>query len=102
MDEKIHLQQKEQMLFDLVCEVLSVACSPHAIKKEPTDNIEKLKKILSADLHKDFTLNSLAEELGANPYTLIRNFKAVTGITPHVYSRRNRSNIIAECCCRSI
>jgi AraC-like DNA-binding protein len=85
MDEKVHLQEKEQMLFDLVCDVFSVACSTQLIKKEHTDNIEDLKKILSVDLQKDYTLDSLAEELGVNPYTLIRSFKAVTGITPHAY-----------------
>lgn len=85
MDEKIHLQEKEQILFDLVCVVFSVACSPQAKKKELTDKIEELKQILSADLRKDYTLNSLAEELNFNPYTLIRSFKAVTGITPHAY-----------------
>ena len=85
MDKNIHLQEKEQMLFEMVCKVFSVACRPQVIKKERTDNIETLKRILSADLQKDFTLDSLAEELGVNPYTLIRSFKAVTGITPHAY-----------------
>jgi AraC-like DNA-binding protein len=85
MDENIHLQEKEQMLFDLACDVFSVACSPQVIKKDCTDNIEELKKILSADLQKDYTLASLAERLGVNPYTMIRSFKAVTGITPHAY-----------------
>jgi len=85
MDDNSHLQANEQMLFDLVCDVFSVACSPQVIKKERTDNIEKLKKILSADLQNDYTLDSLAEELCVNPYTLIRSFKAVTGITPHAY-----------------
>lgn len=85
MDENIHLQEKEQMLFDLVCEIFSVACNPQVIKKEHTKDIEALKKILSADLQKDFTLDSMAEELGVNPYTLIRGFKAITGITPHAY-----------------
>ncbi|MCP3954251.1 MAG: AraC family transcriptional regulator [Desulfobacterales bacterium] len=85
MDAKIHLQEKEQMLFDLVCEVFSIACMPQAIKKARRDNIEKLKKILSADLQRDLPLNALAKEIDVNPYTLIRSFKAVTGITPHAY-----------------
>ncbi len=85
IDAKVHLQEKEQMLFDLVCSVCSAACSPQTYKQERPDYVEKLKSILSADLQKDFTLNSLAEELGGNPYTLIRRFKAVTGITPHAY-----------------
>lgn len=85
IDEKIHLQEKEQMLFDLACNVFSFACSPQSIKKERRDNIEKLRKLLSADLQKDLPLNSLAKEIDVNPYTLIRGFKAVTGITPHAY-----------------
>ena len=85
VDENIHLQEKEQMLFYMIYEVFSVACIPRVIKKECTDKIKALKRILSIDLHKDYTLDSLAEELGINPYTLIRSFKAVTGITPHAY-----------------
>ena len=66
-------------------EVFSVACSPHAMVRERTEKFEALKKILSADLQKDFTLDSLSEELGVNPCALIRSFKAVAGITPHAY-----------------
>lgn len=85
MDEKVHLQEKEQMLFDLVSRVFAVACSPRAVKKESRENIENLKKLLSADLQKDMPLSVLAATIDANPYTLIRSFKAVTGITPHAY-----------------
>ena len=85
INAKIHLQQKEQMLFDLAVEVFSVACKPQTIKTERRDSIDKLKKLLSADLWKDLSIDSVAKELNANPYTLIRSFKAVTGITPHAY-----------------
>jgi AraC-like DNA-binding protein len=85
MDEKIHLQEKEQLVFDLVCAVFAVACSPRTKKRAPSKNIAELKKLLSSDLQKDFTLNSLAAELGVNPYTLIRSFKAAAGVTPHAY-----------------
>ncbi len=85
MDEKVHLQEKEQMLFDLTGEVFSVACRPQTVKKERRDSIEKLKNLLATDLMKDLPISSLAKDLDANPYTLIRNFKAVTGITPHAY-----------------
>ncbi len=53
--------------------------------KECGEDIEKLKELLSADLQKDLPLNSLAHEIDVNPYTLIRSFKAATGITPHAY-----------------
>jgi len=85
MDEKNLLQEKEQMLYELTCKVFSLACSARAVKKEFPINIENLKKLLSDDLQRDLPLNLLAEELDANPYTLIRSFKAVTGITPHAY-----------------
>jgi AraC-like DNA-binding protein len=85
MDEKILLQEKEQMLFDLTVGVFSVVCSPQITRDDRRNSIEKLKKLLSVDLRKDLPLNSLAKELDTNPYTLIRSFKAVTGITPHAY-----------------
>ncbi|MFT5729420.1 MAG: AraC-like DNA-binding protein [Desulforhopalus sp.] len=85
INDKVYLQQKEQMLFDLAVNVFSVACRPQTIKIERRDSIGKLKILLSADLWKDVPINSVAKTLHANPYTLIRNFKAVTGITPHAY-----------------
>lgn len=85
MDEKNLLQKKEQMLNEIVSDVFSIACSPSEVKKEPRKDIENLKKLLSHDLHRDLPLNLLAEELDANLYTLIRSFKAITGITPHAY-----------------
>ena len=86
--EEVHLQQKEQLLFDLVSDVFLVACRPQTIKTVKTerrDTIDQLKKLLSAELWKDLPLDFLARELDANPYTLIRSFKAATGITPHAY-----------------
>lgn len=85
MDEKCHLQEKEQRLFDLVYGVFSIVCRPQATIKESRDSIEKLKALLAVDLQKDLPINSLAKSLDINPYTLIRCFKAVTGITPHAY-----------------
>ena len=85
MDEKIHLQEKEEVLFDLTCGVFSASCSSQPINQERIDGIEKLKKLLSTDLQKDLPLTTLAKDLDANPYTMIRRFKAVTGLTPHNY-----------------
>ena len=85
MDGKIHLQEKEEQLFDLVCAVFSRACRPRAEIRVCNDDIKDLKQLLASDLHRDFTIDSLAGEMGANPYTLIRSFKAATGITPHAY-----------------
>ena len=85
MDAKIHLEEKEQRLIDLAAAVFTVACRPQAIRNERHTNIAPLKKLLAADLQKDLPLNALAEKMDVNPYTLIRSFKAATGITPHAY-----------------
>ena len=58
MDDQTHLQEKEQMLFDLAVGVFSAACSPRTAKKEDVEKIGELKTILSTDLHRDFTINS--------------------------------------------
>ena len=85
MDDEIYLQEKEQMLVDLAARVFAVACRPQAERKTGRADIAKLKQLLAADLPKDLPLNALAGEMGVNPYTLIRGFKAVTGLTPHAY-----------------
>ncbi len=85
MDKRVHLQEKEQLLFDLASEVFLASCTPQKGVKQTNEGIEQLKTVLSIDLHKDLPLNILAKEFSANPYTLIRKFKAVTGITPHAY-----------------
>lgn len=85
LDEKIHLQKKEEMLVDLTCGVFLASCNPQTLRKERPEGIEKLKELLSTDLQKDLPLNTLAKDLNTNPYTLIRRFKAVTGVTPHNY-----------------
>ena len=51
-----------------------------------TDNVvEQMKRQLGANLDIDLSLTRIAVELKANPYTLLRQFKAATGITPHAY-----------------
>lgn len=47
----------------------------------PPASIERLKQMLDQDL----TLSRLAAGLKANPYTLLRHFKAVTTMTPRAY-----------------
>ena len=85
MNPTIHLQEKEQLLFDLLCDVFEAACIPQPAQIENDEGIETLKTILSDNLEDDLPLNELAQELGYNPYTMIRCFKARTGITPHAY-----------------
>ena len=85
IDTQVHLQEKEQLLFELVSRVFTSSCRPYTIRHATAENIDQLKSLLGSDLRKDMPLNSLAESLAANPYTLIRQFKSTTGITPHAY-----------------
>jgi AraC-like DNA-binding protein len=48
-----------------------------------------LQSLLAADLEREISLTDLARQQGDNPYTLLRRFKAATGITPHAF-RLNR------------
>ena len=85
MDSTVHLLEKEQLLVDLSSAVFSRACRVQALRQEIPENIERLKTLLGENLKEDITLEPLAGQLGVNPYTLLRRFKAVTGITPHAY-----------------
>ena len=82
---EMHLQEKEQKLVDLMLELFLRCCSPGEKSPPVPAGIDLLKKLLGEDLHKDFTLDSLADVLGCNPYTVLRRFKAETGITPHAF-----------------
>lgn len=85
LSHTVHLQEKEQLLVDLVSTVFSIACRPALPAQQLSGNVELLKKLLRNDLPRDLTLDSLAQQLDVNPYTLLRTFKAQTGITPHAY-----------------
>ena len=84
MDEG-DLLEKEQILVDIVENIFLQACEPAAVKSEPSLQIEQLKLQLSLNLDIDTSMRQLALKLQANPYTLLRQFKAATGITPHAY-----------------
>lgn len=77
--------EKEQMLVDLMEIIFLQACEPATVKSEPSVQIETLKLQLSRNLDKNTSMGELAANLQANPYTLLRQFKAATGITPHAY-----------------
>ena len=47
--------------------------------------IEQIKLQLSTQLDTDISMSQIASTLQANPTTLLRQFKAATGITPHAY-----------------
>ncbi len=67
-------------------------------RKMPTKTLTALdtnlaaKEILSLNLSDNITLEDMARKLSTNPYTLLRNFKKDTGITPHQF----RMNIRIE------
>ena len=79
------LLEKEQILVELVENIFLQACEPAAVKSEPSLHIEQMKLQLSTNLEIDTTMRQIALKLQANPYTLLRQFKAATGITPHAY-----------------
>ena len=85
MDERVHIQEKEQLLFELASDVFSLACSPQKIQTKKSKGLEQLKTVLREELQKDLPITSLAKTFSSNPYTLIRRFKKITGITPHAY-----------------
>lgn len=77
--------EKEQILVELVENIFLHACEPAALKREPPIQIERVKQQLSTNLDIDISMRDIALKLKANPYTLLRKFKATTGITPHAY-----------------
>ncbi len=79
------LLEKEQLLADLAETIFRRACEPAVVQSEPSLQIEALKRRLSSHLDTDTSMRELALPLEANPYTLLRQFKAATGITPHAY-----------------
>ena len=79
------LLEKEQTLFDLMREIFLQACEPSMIQREFSLPIEQLKQQLNMNLDKDITLKDIASKFQINPFTMLRQFKVATGITPHAY-----------------
>ena len=77
--------EKEQLLIELLEKLFLWVCEPAAEKKELCLPIKQLKRLLSENLEKDLSMSRIAIKLNANPTTLLRQFKAATGITPHAY-----------------
>ena len=83
--EEGDLLEKEQILVEILENIFSQACEPKAVTNEPSLQIEQLKLQLSKNLDMDTSMRQLSLKLKANPYTLLRQFKRATGITPHAY-----------------
>jgi len=84
-NDSVHLQEKEQLVFDIVCRVFQFVCNKENVISPKQGDVALLKELLAQDLQKDTPLNDMADVLNCNPYTLLRQFKAHTGITPHAY-----------------
>ena len=76
---------KEQALVSLVTKVFHLCCKPGKYVPALCTQVRELKNILSTNLATSISLNHLAKGLRVNPYTLLRQFKKETGITPHAY-----------------
>ncbi len=79
------LLEKEQWLVDCVERIFLRTCRPAAAQPEPPVRMELLKRQLEGNLNQDLSMREMALQLDANPYTLLRQFRAATGITPHAY-----------------
>ena len=88
INEQIDLLAKEQLLLELLGAIFKRAWPqgpPSPSTGEAAKTLIGLKEMLAANLKDDLSLTDLAERLAINPYTLLRQFKAATGITPHAY-----------------
>jgi AraC-like DNA-binding protein len=85
MTKKGEVLEKEQLLTELVGTVFTRACEHGKKTDRPVLDITSVKGLLGKDLDRELTLVQLAENLRANPYTLLRQFKRATGLTPHAY-----------------
>jgi AraC-like DNA-binding protein len=85
MKNKVHLLEKEQLLGDLLSAVFQKTCVSDNAKSLGNGDTEQIKRILGSNLKDDISLETLAQQLQLNPFTLLRQFKADTGITPHAY-----------------
>jgi len=77
--------EKEQILSELAATVFLRVCEPGPEKKEPSLPIKQVKRLLSENLDQDLSMSRIALHFKSNPFTLIRQFKAAIGITPHAY-----------------
>jgi len=77
--------EKEQLLVALLENIFLRVCDQAEKADVPSLAIEKLKRQLSKNLNRDMSMTQLAATHQTNPYTLLRHFKAATGITPYAY-----------------
>ncbi len=85
LKRKVHLLKKEQLLGDVVSAVFQKTCINDIEKNPGQGDTENIKRILGSNLKDDISLETIAQQLQLNPFTLLRQFKTKTGTTPHAY-----------------
>lgn len=85
LDPHIDTLEKEQILAELTGRILLHTCSQTVHRDSVSPHLENFKTLLGSDLAQDVTLEQLAGQLGANPFTLLRQFRAAYDVTPHAY-----------------
>ena len=85
------LLEKEQAVSTLVEKIFKklIDCQNKETQKIPL-HVEAVKEMLTCSLDEDITLEDISKKLKINPYTLLRNFKDIVGITPHAYRMNYR------------
>jgi AraC-like DNA-binding protein len=80
------LLNKEQRLIELLEKIFLKSCTAGRQPNEARGiDVDQIKSLLGSALSEDVVLTNLAAQCRTNPFTLIRQFKAATGITPHAY-----------------
>ena len=86
MDDRYELLEKEQSLVQLAEVLFLDGCNPHrSVEQKQQNKVDDLKQLLEKELEREFIMAAAAERLHVNPYTLLRQFRTTTGITPHAY-----------------
>lgn len=86
MDDRYELSEKEQALVQLAEVLFRHGCNPQRLAEQKQQSkVNDLKQLLESDLEREFIMAAAAERLHVNPYTLLRQFRTITGITPHAY-----------------
>jgi len=85
LDPEMDTLGKEQILAELTSTLFIHACSKTEHNTSVSPHLKNFKQLLGRELDRDITLDQLAHQLGANPFTLLRQFKYAYGVTPHAY-----------------
>ncbi len=73
----------DSIIFTIFSEASARSLYPHNVASRL--RTERAKRFIEAHAFEPVTLTDLANELSLSPFTLIRQFRSVTGKTPHAY-----------------